>query len=45
MNDWRPGQNYCIVFEEDNQQSIQVLFITYTRKYIGDYFYGAGVFL
>ena len=39
MNDWRPGHNYCIVFDEDNQQSVQVVFIAYTRKDIGDYLY------
>ena len=50
MNDWRPGHNFCsvaksIVFDEDNQRSVQVVFIAYTRKDIGDYLYGAGVFL
>lgn len=50
MNDWRPGHNFCsvvksIVFDEDNQSSVQVVFIAYTRKVIGDYLYGAGVFL
>lgn len=50
MNDWRPGHNYCsvtksIIFDEEIQQHVQVVLIAYTRKDIGDYLYGAGVFL
>jgi len=50
MNDWRPGHNYCsvaksIVSDDENGRPIQVVFIAYTRKDIGDYLYGASKFL
>ena len=50
MNDWQPGHNYCsvaksIISDEENGRLLQVVFITYTRKDIGDYLYGASKFL
>jgi len=50
MIDWRPGCNFCSVAKgcvADNEtfQNVQIVFIAYTCKKVGDYIYGKNNFL